>query len=216
MTICPIWRRRWYDHGHCKSGTNQFHGSAFELRNNVLDARNFFATSVPPFQRNEFGVTFGGPIKKNKTFFFLQYAGLRQRFGEPTVIPVPTPAERNGAVTITRASGQPNDLQVPLNPVAQSVLNKAWYPSDRLRNGYTITDNLTVEELPGSVDLQLSYVGNNAVHLYNEGFPNAYTGAESQYAPYTPYSSFWVKTHVLTKPSSTGTTWTDSRLGGEG
>ncbi|MGA2761707.1 MAG: carboxypeptidase-like regulatory domain-containing protein, partial [Candidatus Cybelea sp.] len=60
-----------------KTGTNGFHGSAFEfVRNNDFDARNFFATSVPPFKRNEFGTTFGGPIKKDKTFFFFEYAGL--------------------------------------------------------------------------------------------------------------------------------------------
>lgn len=117
-----------------KSGTNEFHGSAFEfIRNSALDARNFFATSVPPFQRNEFGGTFGGPIKRNKTFFFGQYAGLRQRYGVPTVMSVPTQAERTGAVTITGANGQPDDLQVPLNPVAQSVLGQ--YPLPNQPNG---------------------------------------------------------------------------------
>ncbi|MGH9433572.1 MAG: hypothetical protein ACRD3T_18740, partial [Terriglobia bacterium] len=113
-----------------KSGTNQFHGSAFEfLRNSTFDARNFFATSVPPFKRNEFGATFGGPIKKDKTFFFLEYAGLRQRLGEPNIVPVPTVAERNGAVTITGANGQPDALQVPLNPVAKNVLSLYPFPN---------------------------------------------------------------------------------------
>jgi Carboxypeptidase regulatory-like domain/TonB dependent receptor len=106
-----------------KSGTNEFHGSLFEfIRNSTFDARNFFATSVPPFKRNEFGGTFGGPVKKDKTFFFAQYAGLRQRLGEPNFAVVPTPAERTGAVTITEANGQQDNLQVPLNPVAQSIL----------------------------------------------------------------------------------------------
>ncbi len=114
-----------------KSGTNQFHGSAFEfLRNNVLDARNFFATTVPPFKRNEFGGTFGGPIKKNKTFFFGEYAGLRQRLGEPNIVPVPTAGERNGTVTIPDpVTGQPDTLQVPLNPVAKEVLSKYPMPN---------------------------------------------------------------------------------------
>ncbi len=113
-----------------KSGTNDFHGSLFEfVRNSAFDARNFFANGpgaageVPPFKRNEFGGTFGGPIKKDKTFFFVQYAAFRQRLGEPSVILVPTAAERTGAVTITGANGQPDNLQVPLNPVAQTVLN---------------------------------------------------------------------------------------------
>jgi hypothetical protein len=118
-----------------KSGTNSFHGSAFEfVRNSMFDARNFFATSVPPFQRNEFGATFGGPIRKNKTFFFVQYAGFRQRLGEPTIMLVPTAAERQGLVTIPGTNGQPdNQLQVPLNSVAQQVLSK--YPMPNQPNG---------------------------------------------------------------------------------
>ena len=73
-----------------KTGTNQFHGSAFEfVRNSVFDAHNAFSTTaVPPLQRNEFGGTFGGPIKKDKTFFFVEYAGFRQMFGEPTIMKV--------------------------------------------------------------------------------------------------------------------------------
>jgi hypothetical protein len=118
-----------------KSGTNEFHGSAFEfVRNSSFDARNFFATSVAPFQRNEFGGTFGGPIKKDKTFFFVQYAGLRQRLGEPNVVVVPTAAERNGTVTITDpVTGKPDILQVPLNPVAAGVLSR--YPMPNQPNG---------------------------------------------------------------------------------
>ncbi len=117
-----------------KSGTNQFHGSAFEfIRNSALDARNFFSSSVPPFQRNEFGFTFGGPIQKDKTFFFGQYAGFRQRLGEPTVIPVPTPEERQGIAVITDPNGQQDELRVPLNPVAEQVMNR--YPLPNQPNG---------------------------------------------------------------------------------
>jgi hypothetical protein len=66
-----------------RSGTNDYHGELFEFfRNNALDARNFFnfASAGPqaPFKRNDFGASFGGPIKKNKIFFFLAYEGLRQ------------------------------------------------------------------------------------------------------------------------------------------
>jgi hypothetical protein len=74
-----------------RSGTNEFHGEAFEyIRNNAFDARNLFnyatiTTGVPnpqaPFKRNNFGAAFGGPVRKNKTFFFLSYEGLRQRQG---------------------------------------------------------------------------------------------------------------------------------------
>ncbi len=66
-----------------KSGTNQFHGDAFEyLRNSALDARNYFDPgAIPPFKRNNFGGAFGGPIKKDRTFFFATYEGLRQNLG---------------------------------------------------------------------------------------------------------------------------------------
>ena len=65
-----------------QSGTNQLHGSVYEfLRNNALDAPNFFDQgSAPPFQRNQFGGSLGGPIRANKTFLFANYEGLRQHF----------------------------------------------------------------------------------------------------------------------------------------
>jgi hypothetical protein len=66
-----------------RSGTNEFHGEAFEfLRNNALDAKNFFdnpTLPIPPFKRNQFGAALGGPIWKDHTFFFFSYEGLRQR-----------------------------------------------------------------------------------------------------------------------------------------
>src|SRR5579872_7155106 len=62
-----------------KSGTNSFHGSGFEfLRNTALDATQYFTDSVPVFRQNQFGGTFGGPIRKDKTFFFADYQGTRQ------------------------------------------------------------------------------------------------------------------------------------------
>jgi hypothetical protein len=63
-----------------RSGANQFHGEVFEfIRNDALDARNFFDQVKPPFKRNQFGGALGGPIRKNRTFFFFTYEGLRQR-----------------------------------------------------------------------------------------------------------------------------------------
>jgi hypothetical protein len=66
-----------------RSGTNAFHGSAYEyLRNSALDARNFFdGPTIPPFRRNQFGGSVGGPIKKDKLFFFVNYEGLRSALG---------------------------------------------------------------------------------------------------------------------------------------
>jgi hypothetical protein len=67
-----------------KSGTNEFHGSAYEFfRNSALDSRNYFdGPSVPEFQRNQFGGSLGGPIKKDKLFFFVNYEGLRSSLGQ--------------------------------------------------------------------------------------------------------------------------------------
>src|SRR5579872_892016 len=76
-----------------KSGSNQFHGSLFEfLRNTDLDARSFFAATTEKFNLNQFGGSLGGPIRKDKTFFFADYQGKMQRHGIPFVGLVPTAA----------------------------------------------------------------------------------------------------------------------------
>ena len=75
-----------------QSGTNQWHGSVYEfLRNNALDARDYFdaGSSAPPFRRNQFGVSMGGPIQKDKTFLFMNYEGFRQALDETSVALVP-------------------------------------------------------------------------------------------------------------------------------
>ncbi len=80
-----------------KSGTNQLHGTAFEyLQNNVLNSADPFTGVNPPTRWNQFGGSLGGPIKKNKLFFFADYQGMRQRLGGSTITTVPTVAERQG------------------------------------------------------------------------------------------------------------------------
>ena len=83
-----------------QSGTNQLHGSVYEfLRNNALDAPNFFDQgSAPPFQRNQFGGSLGGPIRANTTFLFGNYEGLRQHLHQTSVAFVPDDASRASAV----------------------------------------------------------------------------------------------------------------------
>ena len=85
-----------------KSGSNQFHGSLFEFfRNEALNARNLFAQPgpKPEFRRNQYGVTFGGPIQTNKTFFFVDWQGTRLRTGITRFSVVPTVAQRQGIFT---------------------------------------------------------------------------------------------------------------------
>ena len=82
-----------------RSGTNQFHGSAYEfIRNSALDARNYFDdhSPIPPYKRNQFGGAVGGPIFKNRTFFFADYEANRSTKGLSTVVTVPSPAARSG------------------------------------------------------------------------------------------------------------------------
>ena len=81
-----------------KSGTNAFHGDAFEfLRNTDLDARNYFSPTRGAFDQNQFGGTLGGPIRKNKVFFFADYQGTRSTQGIDTgQIPVPSLQDRTG------------------------------------------------------------------------------------------------------------------------
>ncbi|MCI0338723.1 MAG: TonB-dependent receptor, partial [Acidobacteria bacterium] len=80
-----------------KTGTNQFHGTVFEfLRNDVLDARQFFDAEVPPFRQNQFGASFGGPIVKDKTFFFGNYEGFRRRRANTFLATFPTARQLSG------------------------------------------------------------------------------------------------------------------------
>ena len=85
-----------------RSGTNEFHGSAYEfIRNSVLDARNFFdkTSDPPPFRRNQFGGSAGGPIIRNKTFIFGDYEAIRQSTGVTNLDTVPSPAARKGILS---------------------------------------------------------------------------------------------------------------------
>jgi outer membrane receptor protein involved in Fe transport len=80
-----------------KSGTNQIHGSAFEfVRNNAMNAKNYFSTVIPPFHQNQFGASFGGPIKKNKMFYFGNYEGFRLISSVDVFNNVPTAAMLKG------------------------------------------------------------------------------------------------------------------------
>jgi hypothetical protein len=80
-----------------RSGTNQVHGTLWEfLRNDVLDANNYFAQTKEPLKQNQFGATMGGPIKKDKTFFFGFYEGFRNRQGETELTTVPSLKQRSG------------------------------------------------------------------------------------------------------------------------
>lgn len=118
-----------------KSGTNEYHGSVFDfLRNSQLDARNFFDIKAPPpFRKNQYGGAVGGPIKKDKLFFFANYEGIRQLLGGTSFITVPDNNARNGllpcnvATTYTCNNGLAN---VGVNPKRAGQRDHGGQPGD--------------------------------------------------------------------------------------
>ncbi|PYS16568.1 MAG: hypothetical protein DMG15_01675, partial [Acidobacteria bacterium] len=139
------------------SGTNQLHGSVFEyLRNDALDARNFFDSKIqptdpriPPFRRNQFGGSLGGPIQKDKMFLFGNYEGFRQRWANSAATSVPDAFARQGMLPCYIATPaacpasssqqlQSQYVTVPnLKPGMLPYLNYFWPAPDR-----PIIDNL--------------------------------------------------------------------------
>jgi hypothetical protein len=103
-----------------KSGANPWHGSGFEfLRNTALDATPYFATEVPVFRQNQFGGTFGGPIKKDKTFFFVDYQGTRQTHASTINTQMPSVGNFTGNFDATSPFSNSTDANG--NPVATTV-----------------------------------------------------------------------------------------------
>lgn len=148
-----------------KSGTNEIHGSAFEYHDDQhLKARNFFqayGTTKPLSIYNDFGGTVGGPIKKNKLFYFLSYDGTRQRQASPGFYTVPTAAFKNGdfsavsTVIYNPFTGNPDGTGrqpfanniIPsslISPIAQKL--QSYYPSPNYGN--TFTNNYTASGGP--------------------------------------------------------------------
>ena len=146
-----------------RSGTNQYHGEGLEFfRNNALDARNFFNTvGVPqsPFKRNDFGADFGGPIVKNKAFFFLAYEGIRQHQSITLNTTVPTTTQRAG---VTAPAIQ---KLLALIPTANQVgTGTAGAPATfNLFSGGTLA-NVSLNQGSGDIDLELR--ASDRVHGY--------------------------------------------------
>ncbi|MCC6858006.1 MAG: TonB-dependent receptor, partial [Bryobacterales bacterium] len=109
-----------------KAGTNEFRGSLWEfLRNDALDSRSFFGTTKNKLRRNQFGAAVGGPIVKNKAFFFGSYEGVRQRTGETrSNLVVPTADERAGNFA--------NSAQRPRDPLTNQAFPNAAIPASRI------------------------------------------------------------------------------------
>lgn len=160
-----------------RSGTNDYHGEAFEFfRNNDLDARNFFNPAIVkglpsaqnPFKRNDFGFDFGGPIKKNKVFFFLAYEGLRQRQGLALSTTVPS-VEQIAAAEI--ATPSPAVKQILALVPAANLFNTAPNSPDVAGDpnsftGFTGSTAANVALNQGSADLDYEITGKDRLHGY--------------------------------------------------
>src|SRR6267154_2776927 len=169
-----------------RSGTNQFHGSAYEfLRNSALDARNFFdADKIPPFKRNQFGGTLGGPIVKNRTFFFGDYEGIRQSKGITSFTTVPSQAARNGQLC-SIPLGDPSNPCTP-NAVTVDSNAQAYFTFWHLPNGPLLGNgDIGVFTFPGQQAVSENFVTTRIDHKLSDN--------DSLFGTYmfdkTPYSS---------------------------
>jgi hypothetical protein len=159
-----------------KSGSNNFHGSVFEFaRNDIFDAKNFFVSPgspKPPFKQNQFGASLGGPIQKNKTFFFADYEGQRIRQSQTQLFHVPTALERTGnfsgsGITVDMPGTTtmfPNDTIPTIDPVAAAILAKIPMP----------TPGLT-----GSNNLNETALSTTGVNQYNARIDHTFSGGDS-------------------------------------
>ena len=127
-----------------KSGTNSLHGSGFEfLRNTALDAKNYYALptdKTPVFRQNQFGGTFGGPIRKDKTFFFLDYQGTRQTQAPTVNVQTPSKLNFGGDFTDSAASFS-TSVDANNNPVASTVNGGGFASLLAGRLGYPVSNS---------------------------------------------------------------------------
>jgi len=162
-----------------KSGTNAFHGSVFEyFRNDALDARNFFTPKKPEYRQNQFGGSLGGPIQRDRIFFFGDYEGMRQVQGTPYTASVPTAAMKAG-----NFSG------------IAKIYDPASTRPDPSRPGQFIRDEFPNDTIPGD---HMNTTALNYLRLYPE--PNL-PGISSNYVSAFPktqnYSTFDGRVDVL-------------------
>ena len=182
-----------------RTGTNAFHGEAYEfLRNNVFDARNFFnpsSVAQSPFKRNQFGADLGGPVWKNHTFFFLTYEGLRQRQGVTINSGVLTAAQRTSSdptvqqliALIPQANNATGTAFIgsagaPVNINQWSAnLSHSFSPSDSINGFYVFqTDKrneptLQGDTVPGFGDqryFRRQFIAINETHIFSSSMVN--------------------------------------------
>jgi hypothetical protein len=160
-----------------KSGTNSYHGEVFDfIRNDALNARDFFAETRSPYKSNQFGGTLGGPIIKNKLFFFVSYQQLLANQGQTNVLTVPTALQRQGVLTeggqptiYEQLGGQPfpnNTIPVSrMDPVAEKVANIFPLPNlPGLANNF-VDNTVNTDNVPQG-DIKIDYQASPRDHVF--------------------------------------------------
>ena len=175
-----------------KSGTNEYHGNAYEfLRNQVLDARGFFAAQKAIYKQNDFGATVGGPVLipklyngRNKTFFFFSYEGFRNRVGaSATPYTVPPPEFYTGDLhNWVNSSGKMIQVYDPsTTTLVNGTYQRTPYPNNQIPQSQfdpvakaimSYAQPLAQPNLPGLIPGTSAYVRNNAVSYGTSQFPN--------------------------------------------
>lgn len=216
-----------------KSGTNQYHGDAFEFyRDTSLDARNFFQATVSPFHQNEFGGTIGGPISipriyngKNHTFFFFSYQGIRaavpQSFTAPTVF---TQSERTGDFSAPTGGAFPSanpDTGAPaISPFPMTGINGTVYPAGTPYSTLFPTGVIPTADLnPLALKLMNQFVPQANAPGNTYAFNPTTTTTEDQYIwrvdeHIRPQDSLWAYGFWETHPSIDSLPFTGSTLPG--
>jgi hypothetical protein len=151
-----------------RAGTNRFHGSAWEFyRDTSLNATGFFkppSGDKPPLERNQFGGVLGGPIVRNKAFFFADYEGFRQTRGLVANTTIANMAQRQGILAVAvrnplTGEAYPAGTAIPMTPFARKVLTELPQPThDRASNNFVRTQNFTnvTDKFGTKVDVQVS------------------------------------------------------------
>ncbi len=213
-----------------RSGTNQFHGTAFDyLRNDVFDANNWFNTAVtPPLpkaeeRQNDFGGTFGGPILKDKTFFFFSYEGLRLRLPQTTLSTVPDAGFTPGGTTNSRQNATPA-MQPYLNafPLPNPSSPEIYAPCTPNVNGCPSSG----QQATGAAHFNASYSDPATLDAYSIRVDHKVGRKLNVFGRYN-YSpseniqrdggnnslSTLVSSRITTQTATTGATWSMSPVG---
>ena len=182
-----------------KSGTNQFHGSLWELhRDASLDAKNYFdlsANPIPPFVRNQFGAGVGGPLKRDRTFFFVNYEGFREVQASTAIATAPDALAHQGLLppagnpTACSSATPSGCVAIPINPLVQPFLNLVP-PSNGPDNGDGTGELITANKGTTREDHGMVRVDHNLSNIH------------SLFARYTVDDSFSQVPYVGTPPGT--------------